>query len=311
MKRRARRTALRLFLLTGVVALSGACVAGANASQLIDRNAQGIRLAVNSSGIAMVTYTKGGIAHHVLARGAINALAPDETRAQVAFKVDYAGGWGFFHKMNYWKHFRNVCRRYTGPPLAWFVTGCTMPDGSFWAIQKWQRMLPNYGLTPKARQRAWELRLSHWNTDLPVLDIHLDWIYHQHFTHLWGLFTYLDQAVYGFDNTLYGAPTDSWGRNIYVDTFNSRYGKGWKRENSFLTHKPTGGFCYGFFSHSARGTSRPPGNGTKYRATVIGPGVTPDAFWQGTAVSYDPQIDAQENAERLAALGNDSRCANY
>jgi hypothetical protein len=186
-----------------------------------------------------------------------------------------------------------------------------MPDGSFWAVQKWQRMLPNYGMPANARQSAWELRLSHWNTDLPMLDIHLDWIYHQHFEHLWGIFSYLDQGVYGFGNTLYGNPTDSWGRNIYVDTFNSRYGVGWKRENSFLTHNPSGGFCYGFFSHSASGTTRPPGNGSKYRATVIGPGVTPDAFWQGTPVPYDPQIDQQENELRLEMLGNDPRCANY
>jgi len=41
-------------------------------------------------------------------------------------------------------------------------------------------------------------------------------------------------------------PLDSYGRNVFVDTFGSAYGPGWKRENSFLTHGPGGAFCYGF-----------------------------------------------------------------
>ena len=62
--------------------------------------------------------------------------------------------------------------------------------------------------------------------------------------------------------TDHGAPLDSYGRNIYVDTFDSRYGTGSHRENSFLTHhrgKTLGDFCYGFFPHG----SHPPGEGTK------------------------------------------------
>jgi hypothetical protein len=42
-------------------------------------------------------------------------------------------------------------------------------------------------------------------------------------------------------------PLDSFGRNIYVDTFSSPYGAGWKRDNRFLTHNAKGSFCYGFF----------------------------------------------------------------
>jgi hypothetical protein len=302
---------LRLLLVGCVVGLSGSFVASAGASQLIDRNAKQIRLSVNSAGIAMVSFKANRKVHHVLARGAINALAPTQGAKQVAFKLDYAGGWGFFHKMNYWKKFRNVCQPYDGPALAWFVKGCAAPDGSYWALQKWQRMLPNYGLTPRVKQQAWELRLSHWDTDLPSLEIYLDWAYHEHFDHLFGIFIYNGDPVYGFGNTLYGNPTDSWGRNIYVDTFNSAYGAGWKRENSFLTHQSSGGFCYGFYSHTANGKARPVGKGDKYRATVIGPGVTPDAFWQGTPVPYSEDLDTQANAKRLELLGDDSHCTTY
>ena len=83
------------------------------------------------------------------------------------------------------------------------------------------------------------------------------------------------------------------------------YGSGWKRENSFLTHKPSGGFCYGFYPHGAH----PVGNGKRYRATVIGPGVTPDVMWQGPAPSaFDADRDATANAEQRTVLGSDPLC---
>ena len=52
-----------------------------------------------------------------------------------------------------------------GRSSPWFVTGCTMPDGSHWAVQSWQRGLPNLGLDPwKPLQGSRELRLSRWST---------------------------------------------------------------------------------------------------------------------------------------------------
>ena len=100
-----------------------------------------------------------------------------------------------------------------------------------------------------------------------------------------------------------GVPLDTFGRNIYIDTFNSKYGEGWKRENSFLTHKRTGVFCYGFYPHGRN----PVGKGEKYRATVIGPGVTPDMFWQSVAPGpFDRALDEAANAE-IDAL-NDPLC---
>lgn len=95
-------------------------------------------------------------------------------------------------------------------------------------------------------------------------------------------------------------PLDTFGRNLYVDTLDSVYGKGWKRENSFLTHRPTGVFCYSVNPHG----SHPAGNGTRYRATIVGPGVTPDLYWEGASPGpYDKAADAVAN-QAIAALGD-------
>jgi hypothetical protein len=292
---------LRHASLLLVVIAAAVFASTARASTLIDRNAHGIKFAVNSKGEALLTYTSAGKLKHVLAWGAVNAIAPTRARAQVDFKLDYAGGWGKYHTL-YWKTFKGSCGAYDGPALAWSVAACTAPDGSYWALQAWQRMLPNYGVAPTAAQSVWELRLSHWTGDLPVLSISTDWAWHQ-WDHLYGSFTYGDSPVYGFRSTPGGNPLDTFGRNVYVDTFDSSYGSGWKRENSFLTHTGTGVFCYSVNPHGAH----PAGKGTKYRATVEGPGVTPDVMWQGDAPgAYDKVADLAANTQ-ITQLG-DKQC---
>jgi hypothetical protein len=183
------------------------------------------------------------------------------------------------------------------------VAACTAPDGSHWALQKWQRLLPPFGLRPTARQSSVELHLSHWSGDLPEFVIKTDWVY-KSFDHLYGWLTYRGKGVYGFKNDKWGAALDSWGRNVFVDTYNSRYGRGWRRENGFLTHRGSGAFCYGFYAHG----NRPVGKGEAYRATVMGPGVTPILFWQGDAPGpYDPMLDATANEEQ-ATLFSNAKC---
>jgi hypothetical protein len=293
---------LRKVVLAAVVAVAAVLVQSASASQLIDRNAHGIKLAVNKKGEALLTYTSSGKVKHVLAWGAINAIAPTTARPQDEFKLDYAGGWGKYHSTTYWKTFGKTCGAYDGPPLAWFVAACKAPDGSYWALQAWQRELPDYGVAATPAQSVWELRLSHWTGDLPVLDITLDWAYRQ-FDQLFGTYTYNGLPVYGFKSTSVGAPLDSFGRNIYVDTFSSAYGAGWKRDNSFLTHRGRGTFCYGFYPHGAH----PAGKGVQYRASAEGPGVTPDVMWQDAAPgAYDRELDLQAN-DVLRSLG-DPQC---
>ena len=141
-----------------------------------------------------------------------------------------------------------------------------------------------------------------------------NWAYSKHFDHLFGRYTYLGQPVYGFRSSAKGAPTDGFGRNVYLDTLDSAYGPGWKRENSFLAHKGTGAFCYGLYQHEpypgypAVGR-RPSGKGTRYRATAVGPGVTPDVAWEAAAPSaYDPELDRQLVDLQRAVYGADTLC---
>ena len=109
-------------------------------------------------------------------------------------------------------------------------------------------------------------------------------------------------------------PADGFGRNIYLDTLDSAYGPGWKRENSFLAHRGTGVFCYGLYPHDpypgypAVGR-RPAGKGERYRATVVGPGVLPDVTWEGAAPgAYDEALDRQLVEQQRAVYGNDPLC---
>jgi hypothetical protein len=288
----------RLHVLACVASAFLAVVPVAQASELIDRNASRTTLAVSNDGKALITYRAQGKLHRVLAWGAINALAPTRSRSQVKFKLDYSGGWGTFRKP-IWKTFKNSCQAYDGPELRWLLTACRATDGSYWALQSWQRMLPNYGLEPTPKQAVWELRLSHWSGDLPVLDVATNWAYRR-FDHLFGRFTYLGNPVFGFRATPVGVPLDSFGRNLYVDTLNSMYGRGWKRENSFLMHTGSGAFCYGFFPHG----KRPVGKGERYRATIIGPGVTPDIVWESEAPgAYSRELDSAAN-DAIRELGS-------
>jgi hypothetical protein len=273
----------------------------ASASQLIARNAGGVQLEVDRAGTALLTYRSKGQEHHVLAWGAINASPSQPGREQVAFKLDYSGGWR--SRRAAWQTFANTCVP-VNVPLAWLVTACRARDGSLWAVQSWRRTLHIYGIrTPRARA-GWELRLSHWTGALPELDVRFGWTYRR-FQQIYGRLTYKGVPVYGFAHAPSGIPLDTYGRNIYVDTYDSAYGKGWWRENAFLTHNPTGGFCYGFYPHGGR----PSGQGTRYRATVIGPGVTPDVFWAGRApTTYDHRADLAADTDLLSLLSGDPTC---
>ena len=290
--------------VTAVVAVASLVAPAAGlASEIIDRNASNISLEVARNGQALVSYNARGKRWNVLAWGAVNAIQATPTRKQVEFKIDYSGGYGTY-KRDVWKTFKNACSAYDGPALKWLVQGCKAPDGSYWALQSWQRMLPNYGLSASAKQAVWELRLSHWSGPLPELTVNLNWAY-KRYHHIFGSFTYLGKPVYGFKSTSAGVPLDTFGRNLYLDTFDSAYGKGWKRENSFLMHKGTGKFCYGFYRHGAR----PEGHGTRYRATIIGPGVTPDVYWEAEALgAYDRDFDLRQHAVQKEFLAGDPLC---
>ena len=310
-----RRTSL-LALACTVAAIG---VQPAAASQLIDRNATNIRFKISRDGKAMVSYRAHGRAWDVLAWGAINALHPTAARPQVQFRIDRSGGWKTFGRK---LRFRNACRPYDGPPLVHVVTACKAPDGSYWAIQRWRRALPNLGFQAwLPDHRATALHLSHWTGELAVLEGYTDWVWSGRFHHIFGRLTYRGRPVHGFKTNQYGSRLDKYGALVYLDTFDSTYGRGWRRENSFVTHRPTGVFCYTFrardprsggYSHPPgyRGGLRGPGNGEAYRLTVEGPGVTPDVKWEGKGLPrFNPQAPAhvtheQEMNAKLDSFGD-------
>jgi hypothetical protein len=261
--------------------------ADASASTIVDRNATRISLRVDGRGFAAVSYRAAGRTRHVLAWGAIND--------QLKFKLDYSGGSRTFGRQ-VWRDVRS-CLPYDGPALAWLVAACKAPDGSYWALQRWQRLLPS--------RRAWELHLSHWRGPLPQLEIYLDWVFRGRYHHLFGRYHYNDKPVHGRRSTRTGKPLDPFGRNIYLDVLGSARGQRWVRENAFLAHRPSGTFCYGFYPRGGR----PPGHGQRYRATAIGPGVSPDAYWEESGLgAFDPEHEAEMNRLQDALMARDKLC---
>jgi hypothetical protein len=245
-----------------------------------------VKIAANAKGEALLTYAKAGQLKHVLVWGALGAKEPTSGGKQVKFSLDYAGGYGKY-RTTYWKTFANTCGQYDGPALPNLVAACRATDGTYWAVQSWPQPLPNLGYTPWTPELSanW-LEVSHWAGDLAQIETGTGWVYSGRFQSLFGRVTYGGTPVYGFGTTRYGAPTDGYGILVYLDTYNSAYGPGWKRENSFVTHNPTGVFCYGFypFDPTRGGYKHPPGQtakrgpglGAQYRLTASGPGVTPN-----------------------------------
>jgi hypothetical protein len=298
----------------GTIVAAATFVAPAQASQLIGRNATHVALRVNEKQ-ALVTFRAGGAAKKVLVWGAVNARPPQTTAPQVKFHVNYTG-FGFAG---------GTCKPYTGPSLPWFVAGCDGPDGSYWAAQSFPQPLPDLGFTPwlPAQRDLW-LNISHWTGPIPQLEVAQDWVWGGKFREIYGQLSYLGVPVYGFGTTRYGVPTGGYGTLIYLDVLNApAYGAGWRRENSFVPHKPSGVFCYGFYTfdptkggyrHPPGWTKwRGPGTGTKYRIFAEGPGVTPDV---SVVVPGSHEFDRsnpedlalqQEESSRLAAWG-DRKC---
>jgi hypothetical protein len=278
---------------------------------LTDVNLRDVSLQVNAKGEALISYVReNGSTRHVLAWGAVNALPPSADTPQVRFAWDYAGGWRKYHDASYWKRFRNECRPYDGPPLPFLVAACKAPDGSYWAIQSWQRRLPHRGFDPWLPvQNASSFDVSHWTGDIASVSLYVDWpkTFNYETEQIFGRMTYAGQPVHGFRTTASGAPTDGYGRGLYIDTLDSAYGAGWKRETSIVFHNPSGSFCYSFYPTndvSLPGRpSRPAGNGSRYRISVMGPGVTPDVQAEADGIGrYDAGSagDAELERTRLA-----------
>ena len=301
-----------------VAAAALGATSAAPASELVqDANVQLLSLKVNGKGEALLAYRLGsGRLRHVLAWGALNALPPSETTPQVRFRWDYAGGWGKYRNARYWRTFQNRCRPYDGPPLAMLVAACKAPNGTYWTVQAWQRRLPLLGFDPWLPQHTnWELHLAHWSGELPVLELYANWTYGGHWQGVFGRYTYLGQPVFGFGANAKGVPRDRYGRNVYIDTLNSVYGPGWRREAGILTHRGTGTFCHSFVPQRPPAgypsqELRPAAAGERYRVTVGGPGVLPVMQAEVQGLAHDDRgRDAELDAIFGRVMAGDRVCA--
>jgi hypothetical protein len=276
----------RILLVLALLVAGLVIAPQANASQLVTRNARYPSIKVDRYNRALVTYYQNGVWHHTLWWGAVNARYPDKAapKSQFRFHMDYSGGSGSFGA-GYWQHMTNVCGPYKGPKLWNMVAGCTMnaaPHTS-WVLQVWQRLMPNGGWNccRAAGQGAWELRLSHFSSAGYLAHVWVKWNWTRgvysgfRLDQLYGRITWLGRGYYGWTSDRYGDPTDSFGELIYVDAWGSRWGTGWRRINSFLSHwRSDGSFCDQNWPNRY-GRKNSPGNGTAYRIVADGPGVTP------------------------------------
>jgi hypothetical protein len=279
-----------LAVLIGLFALASQ----ASASELIARNATRVHLQVSPDGqSALLSYRVQGRTWYVLAGGAINARPPKAGGRQVSFRLG---------RSTTRPAFTGGCDRLKAP-VPKLVTACTA-GGSSWAVQSWQWLLPNFGLAATGVRAKPELDLSHWSGPLAELTLKSDWSYDGRWEHVYGSLTYRGKPVHGYGSTRYGAPTDAFGRLIYLDTIGSAYGAGWHRENSFLTHNPWGDFCYDLSPHAGR-----IGRGVAYRAMVIGPGVTPDVgAYVASPGAFNSARDLAANQEQAAMAPGDRLC---
>jgi hypothetical protein len=271
--------------------------APAAASQVVTRNADAVSLRVNAQGEALVTFAADGVARAALARGAVNA-AP-------RFELRYRRASG---------PFAGRCEDYDGPPLPLLVVACKAPDGSYWALQRWQRVQPLRGFAPfRAEHAKEELHLSHWAGPLPELQVSPNWTYGGRWQGLFGRLTYLGVPVFG-TRTPSTSRADAAARYVYIDTYNSVYGPGWRRDAAKVTHRGNGAFCFSFVPQSPppgypAAQLRGPGNGERHRVTAMGPGVTPIVQWEGAGLrSFDAAADRAFDAlfDRLVGPGDNA-----
>jgi hypothetical protein len=249
----------------------------------------------------------------VLVWGALNAREPNPHIPQVRFEVDNSGGWKKYRRL-VWKTFRNRCRPYDGPKLVYFIAGCKAPDGSYWALQSWQRIQPMRGFAAfRPAHMKYEIHLSHWTGSLGVLEVSPNFTYSGRWQGVFGRLLYENQPVYGF-RTPSSTKADLHARYFYIDTYDSVWGPGWKRAAAKVTHSRNGAFCFSFVpdrpppGYPSRDV-RPAGHGKRHRVTVMGPGVTPDLQWEGAGLGdYDADLDARFNRFFDSFMRGDKVC---
>jgi hypothetical protein len=285
----------------------------ASGSQLFARDATGVKLGVDASGNkALLTYKVNGVTKHLLVSGAVNALAPSESTPQVKFQMNPLGPRGKDKKI--WKGFKDRCKPYDGPALAFVVVACKAADGSYWAVQSWKYWMPFFGYQPwLSYQDDVAFHVSHWTGPLAQLEMWAAWIDVAHGAtsphDVIARLTYGGTPVFGYKINPGGVPGDGYGRVVYIETLDSLLGAGWWRLTGILTRNPSGVLCHSMvpqmtFSNYPNPHEVDAGNGKAYRAYVEGPGVTPLVMTQiDDPGNYDPndlaKVERQSNALSL------------
>ena len=306
-------------ILLGLVAFAVlASPAPAVASEhLGDRDVSFLSLKVNARGEALVSYRRAdGQRRDVLIWGAVNAHSPDADRPQVSFRYDYSGGWKSHGTAEYARSFKDTCRavRRSGrsssaSPRARRPTGrtgrCRAGGGSHRCAvspRSAPSTTPSSSMSRTGRARS---RCSRFRRTGPTAG---------RCRGCSAALTYQGEAVYGF-RTPSATRSDPYARFVYIDTFNSVYGPGWKRDTGIVTHRGNGAFCYSFVAQAPppgypSREPRGPGNGERHRVTVMGPGVTPVVQWEGEGLDrYSAASDRVFNRRFDQLVGaNDRVC---
>ncbi len=238
----------------------------------------------------------------MLAWGAVDALPSAPPGEQVAFQLDYSGGWGKYYLAD--PDVRALQARYrqirftpgylVSPtvkrlsadvrvraelleglvrrrvravrrPAAPVVRDRVHGAGRelLGRCRPGSGRCPNYGSTPNAAQAVWELRLSHWTGALPGARRSTPTGSWHQWDHLYGTFPYHGLPVYGF--ALDRRPARRSTRSAATSTSTRstrRTAPGWKRENSFLTHTRHGRLLL------QRQPARRPSGGQRGRSTA-------------------------------------------
>ena len=161
-----------------------------------------------------------------------------------------------------------------------------------------------------------ELHVSHWTGALPVLEVWPNWTYGGDLQGFFGRLTYDGSRSTEPDRRRRRSPI-RFARNVYIDTLNSVYGRGWKRDSASTRTSETEASA----TRSSR--SRRPQDAviramsragrdsvTAHRITVMGPGATPVIRWEGARLGpYDRRRDAAINQIFDAVLAGDAKCA--
>jgi hypothetical protein len=158
-----------------------------------------------------------------------------------------------------------------GVSIPWTVAVRQTPDGRFYALQAWRRLV--HGPV--------ELRFSRWEgapTKLTLRTVCCKWGHEN----VVGSASFHGRPIYGYKSTRQGNPLDPYGRNVYLDSYR---GGRWERMMGILTNRPAGSFSLWI---------RPEWAGGGYRGTIPGPNwgwtLGPDAFAQAGSSQSSPAL---------------------